>query len=342
MRIMESFDQRVSSASSLCRVMVVAACLLSCAAASAGQPGDVREVGASEVVEAVRQCRGTVVMFHLYASWCAPCVREFPDINRIGFQYGANGFVLLAFSVDQNPAQLAQFLGDNQLSFVPARILPWKTGELALAIRTIGGTYRDGIPYTAVFNRSGRLVQEWTGANDFETYRRVIEPLLAAEESKSSERGTSTSINAPFGVNFEVAENQLFKFAQKRGNFCILTRDGKSSQTASADPYFLTGSSHQQSSIPDRKKFAEERLRSTGGVSGISIAETNELHIDNISGYEFIALAKDTDLNRPVVIYHVMLFADNRYYIMQGFTPPEQRDRNIRAFREISRSFRRK
>lgn len=332
---------RDSEVSSLWRAMLVGFIVLLCPAGNAVSQNGVREITVSEAVGAISQCRGSVVMFHLYASWCAPCVRELPEINRIGFQYGGKGFVLLAFSVDQNSAQLTQFLGDNQLSFVPARILPWEKGELARAIRSTGGTYRDGIPYTAIYDRSGRLAQEWTGGNSYETYSRSIEPLLAPENPAPASGVDATRLTAPAGLNFELAEHRAFKVAQKRSNFYVLTRNGQMSTTATAEPYFLAGSAHRQSVETDRAKFAEERLRSTGAISNVSIKESKKVQIDNISGFEFIAEAKDTDLNKPVVIYQAMLFTDNRYYLMQGFTPPQEKDRNIRAFREIAGSFRR-
>jgi thiol-disulfide isomerase/thioredoxin len=333
--------RRDSAGALLRRTAVAAAVCLSCSAGNAQVPQEIRDVPVREAAGMVGQYRGNVVMFHLYASWCGPCVKELPDINRLGTAFGGQGFALLAFSVDEDRDLLSKFLGNNPLSFLPMRISHFEKGELVSAIRSIGGTYQAAIPYTAIYDRSGRLVREWSGGNTFETYRSVIQPLLSAEVPKGSSTVQAAGAPVSSGLNFTLAEHRVFKIAQKKPNLCLLTMNGKVPAEATSEPYFLAGSVYARSPIPDRRKFTEERLRSTGAVSGVTIRETRDLKVGDLGGYECIAEAKDTDLNAPIVIYHAILFADNRYYLMQGFSPPQERDQNLHAFREIVSTFRR-
>ncbi|MCL4677623.1 MAG: TlpA family protein disulfide reductase [Alphaproteobacteria bacterium] len=53
--------------------------------------------------------RGKTVILNFWATWCAPCLREFPTLLELAEKH-ADDTVLLAISVDENPAQIDPFL----------------------------------------------------------------------------------------------------------------------------------------------------------------------------------------------------------------------------------------
>jgi peroxiredoxin len=62
----------------------------------------------------LREQRGQVVMLNFWATWCGPCRREMPHLNRIYGKYRPAGFLLLGVNVDEDPANargLANKLG---------------------------------------------------------------------------------------------------------------------------------------------------------------------------------------------------------------------------------------
>ena len=69
--------------------------------------------------------RGKVVMLHFWATWCAPCRKEFPVLDRLQARWGAQGFVIVpvclactgfpaidAFYRQLEIANLAKYTGD--------------------------------------------------------------------------------------------------------------------------------------------------------------------------------------------------------------------------------------
>lgn len=44
--------------------------------------------------------RGKVVLANLWATWCAPCVREMPALDRLQAEIGSNRFALVAIALD--------------------------------------------------------------------------------------------------------------------------------------------------------------------------------------------------------------------------------------------------
>jgi thiol-disulfide isomerase/thioredoxin len=68
------------------------------ALASAGLAGDVPATA------------GQVLLVDFWASWCAPCKASFPAFARLHAAYAARGLVIVAVSVDEDPAAYTAFV----------------------------------------------------------------------------------------------------------------------------------------------------------------------------------------------------------------------------------------
>jgi peroxiredoxin len=56
------------------------------------------------------QYKGRPVWINFWASWCAPCRAEFPDMNEVYLKRQESGLVLLAISFSERPEEVASYL----------------------------------------------------------------------------------------------------------------------------------------------------------------------------------------------------------------------------------------
>ncbi len=156
---------------------------------------------------------------------------------------------------------------------------------------------------------------------------------------------TVTSATQPQSVtgrDYSVRDNEVVKFAKRKGNLNLLTRDGKVPPPGTTDARLVIGSTFGASVITNRRQFAEQRLMSTSSTINVAITEAHEVHIDDLEGLELVADAVNTDANKPVFIFQTILFSGAGYYLMQGFGPAEEKADCLEGFRRVAASFHRK
>ena len=65
----------------------------------------------------LRDHHGKVVLVNFWATWCPPCLAEMPAMERLWQQHRDGDFVMVAISVDADPAKVAAFVAEHKLTF---------------------------------------------------------------------------------------------------------------------------------------------------------------------------------------------------------------------------------
>ena len=115
--------------------------------------------------------RGRVVVVNFWATDCAICVKEMPEMARTYERYRERGLEFVAVAMRHDPpSRVADYAESNRLPFKVALDL---TGELAAAFGSVRFT-----PTTFVIDRRGKIVARIQGEPDFAKFNALIEEKL--------------------------------------------------------------------------------------------------------------------------------------------------------------------
>ena len=105
---------------------------------------------------------GKVVLLNFWASWCLPCIRELPSINRLQAKLGGDKFTVIALNIDRGGKPIA-----NRFK------LKLKLDKLDLHIDQKNAVARllkiKALPTTIVFDSKGREVGKMEAAAEWDT-----------------------------------------------------------------------------------------------------------------------------------------------------------------------------
>ena len=112
-----------------------------------------------------------VVLLNFWATWCEPCEREMPAMERLYQALPRDDFELIAVAIDDNEEDVRAFQERYQLSFP---IL------LDLDQAVYAGYQTMGVPESLLIDRDGRIVERYVGPREWDAieYKSRIQELI--------------------------------------------------------------------------------------------------------------------------------------------------------------------
>lgn len=119
-----------------------------------------------------RDWNGKVMLVNFWATSCATCVKEMPQVVATYDKFKGRGFDTLAVAMSYDPpAFVAKYAETRKLPFGVAID---NTGNVAQAFGQVQMT-----PTTFLINKRGEIVKRFVGEPDFAALHGLIEQLLA-------------------------------------------------------------------------------------------------------------------------------------------------------------------
>ncbi len=122
--------------------------------------------------------KGKVLVLNFWATWCTPCVKEFPELLKLQRTYAAKGLQLVFVSIDDDAKarqKVIAFLKNVKISF-PSYLK--KSSDDERFINAVDTSWSGAIPATFVYDRNGKLVERKIEESTFEELEKSVKPLL--------------------------------------------------------------------------------------------------------------------------------------------------------------------
>jgi thiol-disulfide isomerase/thioredoxin/outer membrane lipoprotein-sorting protein len=109
------------------------------------------------VTRTLSQSRGKVVLLDFWATWCGPCRREMPTIQKLHQRYGAKGLAVFGIDCSEPRSTVASFVAKNRYT------IPMLLDQGGI----VQGKFQvDGIPTMFVLDKKGTIVAHFVGVHE--------------------------------------------------------------------------------------------------------------------------------------------------------------------------------
>jgi peroxiredoxin len=116
--------------------------------------------------------RGSVVLVNLWATWCAPCREEMPDLDRLYRADRARGLVVLGIDQGEGARVAGAYAHEHGVTYP---ILIDEDQQYGRAYAAVG------LPTTIVVGRDGHIVKGIDGQLTLAQMKATVEPALHAQ-----------------------------------------------------------------------------------------------------------------------------------------------------------------
>lgn len=120
---------------------------------------------------------GRAVLLNVWATWCPPCRKEMPSLDRLQSLKGGPDFEVVALSIDKGGSgQVKPFFDEIGIMRLQMYLDPPGLSMQALKIV--------GLPTTLLIGKDGRELARWVGPKEWDEPETIkeIEALLARSE----------------------------------------------------------------------------------------------------------------------------------------------------------------
>ena len=131
---------------------------------------DVEKIDVQGLRNIVDSNKGRVLIINYWATWCNPCVREFPGLINVRKEFAESDLQMVGISVDYNPRPVDNFVKQNEINF-PIFL---DDGSISTML-DIGS-----IPRTIIYDRQGTKVLDHLGFISEKSFRHVVARLVEA------------------------------------------------------------------------------------------------------------------------------------------------------------------
>lgn len=139
---------------------------------------EVKTAGEKELSDLINNRNGKFLFLNIWATWCLPCVEEFPDIVKLSENYKSEKIDFASLSID--------YIEDTE-----NKVIPFLTKMNATFSHFINGFKKDealinfinkewsgAVPLTVIYDSSGKQLALLEGAHTYDEFNDKLNTLI--------------------------------------------------------------------------------------------------------------------------------------------------------------------
>jgi thiol-disulfide isomerase/thioredoxin len=146
---------------------------------------NISAVSPDQIHELIAENRGNVVIVNFWASWCPPCIEEFPDIIRVYDELHSEGLEVIAVSMnlDDELADIEDFLSNFDPPFPIYRAATYDDAFF----QGVSDNWFGEMPTTFIVDTGGEAVRLYKRQLTYEELALDVAALLPATEAADNQ-----------------------------------------------------------------------------------------------------------------------------------------------------------
>ncbi|WP_309717835.1 redoxin domain-containing protein [Armatimonas sp.] len=116
--------------------------------------------------------KGKLVLVDFWATWCDPCVKAMPDMQKLQLKYAAKNFTVVGISLDEEGAKkVVPFLAKSKVKFTYPILLHGETIWQAWGVKSVP---------SVLLVKDGQIFQHWSGKINIKEIETKLRETLAS------------------------------------------------------------------------------------------------------------------------------------------------------------------
>ncbi len=141
------------------------------------KPVTVENIDSTGIVQLMKNPSENLLLVNVWATWCGPCVVEFPELVKIYRMYSGRDFDMVTISADK-PTQhkkVLEFLQEQNAAF---RNVQFSSTDVYALIDAVDPEWPGALPHTVLVEPGGNILYRHTGLIDpLEVKQKIVEVL---------------------------------------------------------------------------------------------------------------------------------------------------------------------
>jgi len=137
------------------------------------------DLASADQMETLRKNAGTdkLLLVNFWATWCGPCVGEFPELQKMVRQFRKRQLNIVTVSINA-PDEKSMVLSFLQQQHAINKNLLFNSNDAAELVPVFNAGFNGGVPYTVLIGTNGEVLYHTQGGmNPLEVKRAILKHL---------------------------------------------------------------------------------------------------------------------------------------------------------------------